>query len=40
MKNQSTEVKIKMFPVLFFIAEIAASWEEWWTYDGISGILF
>lgn len=21
-------------------AEIAASWEEWWTYDGISGEYF
>jgi hypothetical protein len=23
--------------VFFFFSEIRASWEEWWTYDGISG---
>lgn len=25
---------------IFFFTEIAASWEEWWTYDGISGKFF
>lgn len=24
----------------FLITDIAASWEEWWTYDGISGNNF
>lgn len=26
--------------LLFFALEIRASWEEWWTYDGISGPAF
>lgn len=23
---------------LFFFSDITGSWEEWWTYDGISGM--
>jgi hypothetical protein len=23
--------------ILLFVAAVHASWEEWWTYDGISG---
>lgn len=25
---------------MFLFAESEASWEEWWTYDGISGEFF
>lgn len=24
-------------PSLWFLSDLRASWEEWWTYDGISG---
>lgn len=28
------------FSLSSLITDIAASWEEWWTYDGISGNKF
>ncbi|GBM06926.1 hypothetical protein AVEN_147861-1 [Araneus ventricosus] len=30
-----------MWPTLLLLLQgVAGSWEEWWTYDGISGILY
>lgn len=41
-KRQMRKKTVSMFDeilILFvLISEISASWEEWWTYDGISGM--
>lgn len=34
------EYIIIIFILIGNFAETTASWEEWWTYDGISGLLF
>ncbi|XP_055297178.1 carbonic anhydrase-related protein 10 [Sitodiplosis mosellana] len=33
-------IAIKLFFVILYAKDSAASWEEWWTYDGISGPAF
>jgi hypothetical protein len=35
--NLFTTIDIKKIFSFFCHSDIKASWEEWWTYDGISG---
>lgn len=37
LRNQSYVVLIFNLNIFIFIVETSGNWEEWWTYDGISG---
>jgi len=43
LENRKSKYEIRNlmhFPRFLFAVLLAVSWEDWWTYDGISGKLF